>query len=77
MGRRSRWHGVQNMVAWGLEQNDPKLFKISRYNSSIMIPYMKPKTKTLGYLGDQTSRLKFRKWWHGTHAIIRLWYLGV
>jgi hypothetical protein len=26
------WHGVQNMVAWGLEQNDPKLFKVSRYN---------------------------------------------
>jgi hypothetical protein len=64
------------MVAWGLEQNDLRLFKVPRYNSSIIIPHMSPKTKTLGYLGAQTSHLKFSIWWHGTHAMIGLGYMG-
>jgi len=76
MGHRSRWHGVQNMVAWGPEQNDPRLFKVPRYSSSVIIPHMRPKTKTLGYLGAQTSHPKFNIWWHGTHAMIGLGYLG-
>jgi hypothetical protein len=58
------------MVAWGLEQNDPRLFKVPRYNNSVIILSMRPKTKTLGYLGAQTSRPKFKKWWDGTHDIM-------
>jgi hypothetical protein len=64
------------MVAWGLEQNDPRLFKVPRYSSSVIIPHMRPETKTLGYLGAQTSHPKFNIWWHGTHAMIGLGYLG-
>jgi hypothetical protein len=64
------------MLAQGLEQNDLRLFKVSRYNSSVIIPHMRPKTKTLGYLGAQTSHPNFSIWWHGTHAMIGLGYLG-
>jgi hypothetical protein len=70
MWHRSRWHGVQNMVAWGLEQNHPKLFEVQRYSNSCIIIYMRPKTKTLSYLGAQTSHPKFRKWVHVTHDIM-------
>jgi hypothetical protein len=36
----------ENMVAWGLEQNDPRLFKVPRCNSLVKISYVGPKTKT-------------------------------
>jgi hypothetical protein len=35
------------MVARGLEQNDPKLFKVPRYKSSFIILYMRLKNKNL------------------------------
>jgi len=49
MGARTKWPKVQDMVAWGLEQNDLRLPKVPRCSNFIILPYMEPKVKTLGY----------------------------
>jgi hypothetical protein len=70
MGIKSRWCGVQDMVAWGLQHNDLKLLKAPRCNNSSKNPYMGPKTKILGYRRGQTRCLRLKKWWYGTHDIM-------
>jgi hypothetical protein len=37
------------MVAWGLEQNELRPPRVPMCSSLIIIPYMEPKAKTLGY----------------------------
>jgi hypothetical protein len=49
MGARTKWPKVQDMVAWGLEQNDLRLPKVPRCSNFIIIPYMELKIKILGY----------------------------
>ncbi len=49
MGARTMWFGVIDIVAWGLEQNDLRSPKVPRCSSLIIIRYMEPKAKTLGY----------------------------
>jgi hypothetical protein len=70
MGIKSRWCGVQDMVAWDHQHNDLKLLKVPRCNNSSKIPYMGPKTKTIGYRRSQTRCLRLKKWWYGTHDIM-------
>jgi len=70
MGIKSRWCGVQDMVAWGLQQNDLKLLKVLRCNNSSKILYMGPKTKTLGYWRGEPRCLRLKEWWYYTHDIM-------
>jgi hypothetical protein len=44
-----RWPKVQDMVAWGFEHNDPMPPRVPRCNNLIIISYVGPNAKTLGY----------------------------
>jgi hypothetical protein len=45
MGVKTKWPKVQDIVAWGLEQNDLRLPRVPRCHNFIIIPYMEPKVK--------------------------------
>ncbi len=49
----------------GPEQNDLKILSVPRCNSSIIISYLGPKSKTFGYSMTQTRHVRSRKWWQG------------
>jgi len=61
MGARMKWPKVQDMVARGLEQNDFRLLRVPRCSNFIIIPYMEPKVKTLGYERSKLKRFFYHR----------------
>jgi hypothetical protein len=44
-----RWPKVQDVVAWGFQHNDPTSLRVPICNNLIIISYVGPNAKTLGY----------------------------
>ncbi len=62
-GARTKWPKGYDMVAWGPKQNDFSLPRVPRCSSLIVIPYMEPKAKTLGYPKVKAQKIFLPQVW--------------